>query len=93
MRWKARTKRDMENPAKTGNVILSAANPFAREWNGGVEGALAAHERLEVKDSFMKFLGESAKQVGVLRLRGYFAARSGHSAQDDSVQDDQVRNL
>ncbi len=83
----------MENPAKTGNVILSATNPFACEWIGGVEGPLAAHERQEIADFFIKLRGESARQVGVLRLRGCFAARSGHSAQDDSVQDDQVRIL
>jgi hypothetical protein len=88
MRWKARRKRELE---KYRNVILSAAIPFARDWNGGVEGSLAANERLEVRDGFMKFRGESAKQVGVLRLRGCFAARSGHSAQDDKVQDDRVR--
>ena len=37
----------------------------------------------------MKFRGESVKQVGVLRLRGCFAARSGHSAQDDKGRDQQ----
>jgi len=34
----------------------------------------------------MKFRGESPKQVGVLRLRSCFAARSSYSAQDDNVQ-------
>lgn len=81
MRSKARLRK---------TVILSAGSPFAREWTGGVEGPLAAHERLEVRDGFMKFRGESVKQVGVLRLRGCFATRSGHSAQDDKVQDDKV---
>ena len=33
----------------------------------------------------MKFEGESVKRVGVLRLRGCFALRGGHSAQDDHV--------
>ena len=90
MRLRARRKRDVENRARTGNVILSAARLFACEWTGGVEGSLAAHERLEVRDNFMKFREESAKQVGVLRLRGCFSTRSGHSAQDDRVQDDKV---
>lgn len=88
MRWKARRKRELE---KNRNVSPSAAIPFAREWNGGVEGPLATHERSEVRDRLMKFRGESAKQVVVLRLRGCFAARSGHSTQDDKVQDDKVR--
>jgi hypothetical protein len=34
----------------------------------------------------MNFEGESVEQVGVLRLRGCFAARSCHSAQDDNIQ-------
>ncbi len=34
----------------------------------------------------MKFEGESVVRVGVLRLHGCFAARSGHSAQDDNVR-------
>ena len=88
MRWKVRGKRKLEKS----NVILSAAIPLAREWNGGVEGPLAAHERLEVRDSFIKFRCESAKQAGVLRLRGCFAARSGRSAQDDKVQDGKVQH-
>ena len=88
MRWKARGKRELETNL---NVILSAAIPFACEWNGGVEGPLEARERLGVEDLFIKLHGDGAKQVGVLRLRGCFAARSSHFAQDDRVQDDKVR--
>jgi hypothetical protein len=32
----------------------------------------------------VRFRGESVKRAGVLRLRGCFAMRSGHSAQDDN---------
>jgi hypothetical protein len=56
-------------------VILSAAIPFARERDGGVEGPLA---------------GRSLEHIGVLRLHGRFAARSSHSAQDDNVQSDRM---
>ena len=56
MQWKVRRKREFE---KSRNVILSAAIPFACEWNGGVEGPLPARERLKVRGSFMKFRGES----------------------------------
>jgi hypothetical protein len=35
----------------------------------------------------MKSDGDSVERVGVLRLRGRFAARSSHSAQDDSFRD------
>jgi hypothetical protein len=86
MRWKARGKRQLGNRVNTANVILSAARPFACEWTGGVEGPLAAPERPEIEEFFVKFHGESAKQIGVLRLRGCFAARSSHFAQDDNVQ-------
>jgi hypothetical protein len=34
----------------------------------------------------MNFDGESVERVGVLRLRGCFAARSSHSGQDDNFQ-------
>lgn len=34
----------------------------------------------------MKFERKSVGHVEVLRLRGCFGARSGHSAQDDNVQ-------
>ncbi len=90
MRWKARKRRGLENRAKDNSVILSATNPFAYEGIGGVERLLAARERQKIEDLFIKFHGERAKQIGVLRLRGCFASRSIHSAQDDTVQDDKV---
>jgi hypothetical protein len=34
----------------------------------------------------MKCDGDSVEHIGVLRLSGPFAARSGHSAQDDSFR-------
>jgi len=76
-------------------VILSAAIPFARERDGGVERPLAALRQLEREGIVrMRFDGRSPgahlEHIGVLRLHGRFASRSSHSAQDDNVQSDRM---
>ncbi len=72
-------------------VILSAAVPFARERDGGVEGPLAALRQSKREGIVrMRFDGRSLEHIGVLRLHGRFAARNSHSAQDDNVQSDRM---
>ncbi len=68
------------------NVILSAVSPFALRMGRRSRStpiAICEPEEMVAKRR-QEISGPAAdKKVGVLRLRGRFASRSGHSAQDD----------
>ena len=79
----------MPAPEQTENrtAILSAVGPFACEWAGGVEGPLASWPQLEEKVVARAGMrGERVPRLGGFRLRGYFAKRSSHFAQDENFR-------